>query len=123
MSLMTTTFWLVLVGALLGFATALFIARRILQVYAVYEGLHVRACPIDGTPAMVRLYAWRAALSALRGPPALHVVKCTLWPQRANCKQTCLGEVEANCRTIAQFQADVRRERHIPWFRRWPKRG
>ena len=65
------SFWLVLAGALIGFSAALFIAWRALQAYAVYEGMHVCACPLDGTPAMVKLSVWRAALSALRGRPAL----------------------------------------------------
>jgi hypothetical protein len=113
-------FWLVLVGVLIGFSAASFIAWRMLQAYAVHDGMHVCACPLDGTPAMVKLRVWRAALGALRGRPVLQVVECSRWPERANCNQACVGEVEGNCRVIAQFQADLARE--SPWFRRWPKR-
>jgi len=112
------SFWLVLAGALIGFCAALFIAWRALQAYAVYEGMHVCACPLDGTPAMVKLSVWRAALSALRGRPALQVVECSRWPERADCNQGCVAKVEGNCRVIAQFQADLARE---TGSRRWKK--
>lgn len=115
------SFWLALIGVLIGFSAALFIAWRTLQAYAVYEGTHVCACPLDGTPAMVKVRVWRAALSALRGRPGLQVVECSRWPERANCNQACVAEVEGNCRVIAQFQAELVRETRGPWFR-WRKR-
>jgi hypothetical protein len=115
------SFWLVLAGALVGFSAAVFIAGRILQAYAVYAGMHVCACPADGTPALVKLRVWRAALSALRGRPSLQVVECSRWPERVNCNQACAAEVEGNCRIIAQFHADLARETGRPWFRRWRK--
>jgi hypothetical protein len=116
------SFWLVLAGALIGFSAALFIAWRTLQAYAVYEGMHVCACPLDGTPAMVKLRVWRAVLSALRGRRAVQVVECSRWPERANCNQACAAEVEGNCRIIAQFHADLARETGGPWLRRWRNR-
>lgn len=115
--------WLILTGALVGFSAAVLIAWRILQGHAVYEGTHVCACPADGTPALVKLHVWRAVLSALSGRPSLEVVECSRWPERANCNQACVAEVEGNCRIIAQVQADLARETGRPWFGRWRKQG
>jgi hypothetical protein len=115
------SFWFVLAGALVGLSAVVFIAWRILQAYAVYEGMHACACPFDGTPAMVRLRAWHAALNVLRSRPSLQVVECSRWPERANCNRACVAEVEGNCRIMAQFYADLARETGRPWFRRWRK--
>lgn len=116
------SFWLLLAIALVGFGVLLFIAARISQTYAVYEGRHACACPVDGTPALATLRVWRAALSALRGRPSLQVTECSRWPDRARCDQACIAEVEGNCRLAAQFYADLARETGGPWFRRWRKR-
>jgi len=115
--------WLVLTGALVGFSVAAFLAWRIVQAYAVYEGKQVCACPIDGTPALVKLRVWRAALSALRGRASLDVVECSRWPERASCTQGCVPEVEGNCRIMAQFHANLARETGRPWFSRLRKHG
>ena len=91
--------WLTLV--LLAFG-AMFLMWRVLQAYRTYEGLHVCACPTDGSPALVRLHAWRAALDTLRGGSALRVAECSRWPVRANCNQACVAEVKKNCRILAR---------------------
>lgn len=96
---MTLSLTLALVLLALG---AMFVAWVLLRAYGTYEGLHVCACPADGRPALVRLDAWRAALSLLRRGPILHVAECSRWPARADCNQACLAEIEENCRILGQ---------------------
>jgi hypothetical protein len=115
------SFWFVLAGTLVGLSAVVFIAWRIWQAYAVYEGMHACACPLDGTPALVKIRAWRAALSALRGRPSLQVVDCLRWPDRASCNRACVAEIEGNCRIMARFYADLARETRRSWFGRWRK--
>lgn len=94
-------FWFTLVIALLAFS-AIFLAWRVLKAYSAYQKMFVCACPADGRTALVRLRAWHAALTALRGRSSLHVADCSRWPERANCTQGCLTELEEHCRILAR---------------------
>ena len=85
--------WLTVAAVVLGFGAA-FVASRVLMAYRVYRGPRVCACPDDGTPAAVRLYAWHAALTALRGRPALRVAACSHWPELEHCDRACLVGIE-----------------------------
>ncbi len=58
-------------------------------------GKRVVTCPETGRPAGVELAAFRAALKALFGAPALQLRDCSHWPQRRDCGQACLNEIEA----------------------------
>lgn len=86
--------WLTFAAVVLGFGAA-FAASRALRTYRVYRGPRVCACPLDGTPAAVRLRAWYAALTALRGRPSLKVAECSRWAEReSRCDQSCVAKIE-----------------------------
>lgn len=94
-------FWLTLVIVPLGVG-ATFLAYRILKAYSAYQGVFVCAWPADGRTALARLRAWRAAFTSLRDRSSLQVAECSHWPERQNCTQSCLAEIEEYCRIHAQ---------------------
>jgi hypothetical protein len=61
-----------------------------------YGGKMLVTCPETGKPAAVRISVPRAVWAALRGRRALELSACSRWPERADCDQECLCEVEAN---------------------------
>lgn len=58
------------------------------------KGRRVITCPETRTLEGVEVDAWRAALSAALGGSALRLANCSRWPQRADCGQECLAEIE-----------------------------
>lgn len=77
------------------------VLRRVLRTYFTYEGMHACACPVDGTPALVTLRPWHAALTDVRGRLSLEVADCSRWPERATCTRGCVQEIRENCRLLA----------------------
>lgn len=93
---MPTTPQLVLVGsALVGLGALSFFGRRILRAWRLYRGTRVVVCPETREMVAVEVDAAHAALSASRGRPQLRLEACTRWPERKNCGQECLGQVES----------------------------
>jgi hypothetical protein len=39
----------------------------------------------------ISLDPWHAAATAVPGPPRLHVVQCTLWPNNGGCNEACVA--------------------------------
>jgi hypothetical protein len=48
------------------------------------------SCPETGGKAEVGIDASRAALTSTFGQPLLRVERCSLWPEKEQCKQECL---------------------------------
>jgi hypothetical protein len=60
-----------------------------------YRGTRLVTCPETNRPAAVEVNAGRAALTALlRGAPEVRLRDCTRWPERRNCGQECLSQIE-----------------------------
>jgi hypothetical protein len=51
-------------------------------------------CPRTGTTAEVAIDAWHAAATAVPGPPRLHAIDCSLWPEHADCARDCIDHPE-----------------------------
>ena len=77
-------FLLSCIPALIAFAVAL---RR-------YRGDRILVCPENGQPQAVRLDARHAASTALVGEPLLRLESCSRWPERRDCGQECLAQIE-----------------------------
>lgn len=85
---------LVIISAVLivGVGTGLAI---IFRTYLRHRGKSLVTCPECRRPAAVRVDAVRAALLSAKGKPArLHLEHCTRWPERENCGQECLSQIE-----------------------------
>lgn len=72
-----------------------YIVGQILQ-YRKYEGKMLVTCPETGKPAAVKVNFWRAVRAALIGRRDIELSACSRWPERADCGQECLCEIEDN---------------------------
>jgi hypothetical protein len=69
--------------------------------YLNVRGRRTVACPETGLAEEIELDAWHAAVTAVPGPPRLHVASCTRWPLRTRCAEGCLSEPAARHATAA----------------------
>ena len=58
------------------------------------QGTRIVECPETQQPAAVEIDARHAARVGLVGLPEVRVAACTRWPERADCGQECLTEIE-----------------------------
>ena len=90
---MNSTLISYIAGALILAASVIiptFLVRRFLKL----RGPRVVTCPTDNTYAAVEVDSLRATLAV--NSPALHLSSCTHWPERANCGQDCLRQIESS---------------------------
>ncbi|MEO8348127.1 MAG: hypothetical protein ABI610_04395 [Acidobacteriota bacterium] len=59
-----------------------------------HSGERVVTCPETSSTEVVRVDAGHAAWTELRGEKDVRLEKCSRWPERADCGQECLGEIE-----------------------------
>jgi hypothetical protein len=86
------------VGLLIGIGAAaivLFVASRVFGAWVKFRGARVIACPENHRPAGVLVDASHAAATALGSSPQLRLSSCTRWPEKQNCGQECLRQIEA----------------------------
>lgn len=62
--------------------------------YRKYRGARVITCPETGCPAAVELDAARAARSFTFDDAELRLASCSRWPERKDCGQDCLAQIE-----------------------------
>ncbi|HEY3122926.1 MAG TPA: hypothetical protein VGK70_02565 [Thermoanaerobaculia bacterium] len=58
------------------------------------SGDRVITCPETHTSEVVRVDSGRAAWTDLRGEKQLRLEQCTRWPEKQDCGQDCLAEIE-----------------------------
>jgi len=69
-------------------------ARRALRAYREYRGTRLVVCPETRRHVAVEVNAAHAAATAAAGETELRLQSCTRWPERADCDQDCLHQVE-----------------------------
>jgi hypothetical protein len=69
-------------------------AIRSVAVYGKYRGDRVVACPETQRPADVRVDLIAAVGTAWSGSPQIRLNTCSRWPERQNCGQACLAQIE-----------------------------
>lgn len=89
MSVQLYLFVLVLTLAVLCFAV-----RFAAGAYLKYRGKRIITCPATGKPAAVEVDASHAALTAAIRNPGVRLKSCSRWPEREDCGQECLLQVE-----------------------------
>ncbi|HET7213108.1 MAG TPA: hypothetical protein VJW77_07035 [Terriglobia bacterium] len=62
--------------------------------YFRFRGERLVTCPETHTTAAVELDAKEAARTSLTQKPRMQLSGCSRWPQRKDCGQECLGEIE-----------------------------
>ena len=70
------------------------VARRMVKTYLQYRGRGVVVCPETRKPVAVEVDARHAALTINPGLPELRLKDCSRWPERADCGQECVAQIE-----------------------------
>ena len=88
--------------AVLTLAVGLFAFRAIpgIRAYFTYKGKRLITCPETHQPEAVDVAAGEAAVGAFLAEPTIRLKECSRWPERQNCGQECLSQIEigpANC--------------------------
>lgn len=65
-------------------------------VYLKFRGKRLVTCPETKQAAAVEVAASGVAIRAVAGVPHLRLSDCSRWPERENCGQDCLSQVEAD---------------------------
>src|SRR5271169_1263821 len=85
-------------GVVLALAVGLFVFRAIpgMQAFFDYRGKRIVTCPETHKLVAVDVDAKQAALGAFLTEPTLRLNECSRWPERQDCGQECLQQIEAD---------------------------
>lgn len=83
-----------LIAAVVGIGLVYVLAPHVGHTYARFKARRALKCPETGKPVQVGVDAGHAAMTSAFGEPALRVKECTLWPEKSNCSQACVGARE-----------------------------
>ena len=84
--------------AVVAVAVGLFLSRVIpaVQAYFMYRGKRLITCPETLTNEAVDVAARKAATGVFVGKLTLRLDQCSRWPERRDCGQECLRQIEAD---------------------------
>ena len=83
-----------LVVLLLTLTALYFVVPFVVGTFIRYRGKRVITCPETRKPAAIQVDAGHAALTAAVSHPDLRLKSCSRWPEREDCGQECLLQVE-----------------------------
>jgi len=78
------------------FAIALVFASRRIWKQLKFRGEMLVICPETREPAAVKVNLWRAVTGGGTRPGKLELCDCSRWPERRDCDQDCLAQIEGN---------------------------
>ncbi len=89
---------LTIIIAVIVLAVGLFVFRAFpgVRAYFHFRGKRLVTCPETHKPAAVNVAAGEAGLGAFFNEPTLRLNQCSRWPERQNCGQDCLQQIEAD---------------------------
>jgi len=93
---MTTLALLVLSAVALIAGIVLVRSIPALSAYFTFRGKRLITCPETHQKEAVDVAARKAAVTAFLGEPTLRLDRCSRWPERKNCGQECLQQVETD---------------------------
>jgi hypothetical protein len=84
--------------AVVALALGLFVFRAIpgMRAYFAYRGKRLITCPETNKTEAVEVAAGEVAVGAFLTEPTLRLKDCSRWPERQNCGQDCLQQIEAD---------------------------
>ncbi|MGD0696410.1 MAG: hypothetical protein ABSB82_16435 [Terriglobia bacterium] len=71
-----------------------YVAFRVARSYFLYRGTRLVICPETRLPAAVVVDARMVAEETVLGVPHLQLRTCSRWPERQDCGQACLSQIE-----------------------------
>ena len=71
-----------------------FVVPFVVVTFLKYRGQRLITCPETRQPAAIKVDAAHAALTAAAKNPDLRLMSCSRWPERDDCGQECLLQVE-----------------------------
>lgn len=77
-------------------ALILVAASMYFRTYWKYRGARVITCPETKAAAGVEVDARHAAATMLHGAAEIRLAKCTRWPEKKDCGQECLSQIETS---------------------------
>lgn len=79
-------------------AAGLFIFRAIpgIRTFLEFRGKRLITCPENHKTEAVEVAAGEAAVGAFLSEPTLRLKECSRWPERQDCGQECLKQIEVN---------------------------
>jgi hypothetical protein len=89
---MTGTVYLLFGFLALATAYLIYRARPVLR----FRGTMLVSCPESREPAAVKVAIWRVTAESLVGRRHIEMSDCSRWPERRDCGQGCLCEMEAD---------------------------
>jgi hypothetical protein len=95
---MNVFLWQSILLAAIAIVASLVVVPRLVETYRGFRGRRFVLCPETRLPAEVKVNAALAVLSTAvaGGRPCLRLSECSRWPERRNCGQECLAQVEAS---------------------------
>src|SRR5690349_25178101 len=69
---------------------------RGLQTYLKFRGKRIVSCPENHCDAAVSVAAGNAAFETIIGREQLRLNACSRWPEKQECAQECLQQIEAD---------------------------
>lgn len=78
------------------FLVVWYLASPAIQAYRRFRGQLVVTCPETGLPVSARVDAGHLASEAAKRSWDLRIQSCSRWPEREDCDQACLCEIEEN---------------------------
>jgi len=84
--------------AVLVIGATLFLVRAVpaLRAYFTFRGKRLVTCPETHKPQAVDVNAGEAALGVFFVEPTLRLKECSRWPERQDCGQECLEQIEVD---------------------------
>ena len=92
---MSATVLAIIIAALVA-GSALVVLRAVpgVRAYLQFRGQRLVTCPEIQEPESVKVAASEAGLGAFFNEPTLRLKECSRWPERQNCGQDCLQQIE-----------------------------
>ena len=80
--------------AVAGLWLAVFLVVPIVSAWRRWRGTRIVTCPENKQPAAVDMDLRYAIVGSIAGRPELRLRDCSRWPERGDCGQVCLTQVE-----------------------------
>jgi hypothetical protein len=91
--MLLVNYFLIAAGAL-AVIYAIVRASKAARVYMTFRGKRLVSCPETHQPAAVRVAAGKAGAEAMLGKRELRLNQCSRWPEKQDCPQDCIAQIE-----------------------------